>query len=376
MYNKEVKDIKISQRISGIDSLRGIAAIIMALFHANSAFGLNFNVPNFRLDIFFILSGIIMALVYEDKIYSGKINFKDYFVKRISRLLPLHYITLFLTLILFILYIISGKSYLVPPESNIFTFFLHLFLLQNIGLTETLTWNYVSWSISAQIIIETIWFYFLYKKNKSSYLYLFVIIICMFIIIKSFGLGFVDVASNPSIIYINAGMLRYLMDFCIGVLIYRFFCVRFKMFYMIPNYILNVISLIIMIYLITIWTFKNLYFEGSDFVNALFVYPLLICICINNKTILSKIINTYFLSYLGKIAYSIFLIHPLIIVLSWKIQKYFDFHWILLLCLYYFILIVASHLSYNFIEIPGARLVNKIFEKVKKRKNYVIKINN
>jgi peptidoglycan/LPS O-acetylase OafA/YrhL len=365
----QVNDQKIvnNSRINGIDSLRGIAALVMALNHANGPFNLQLNVPNFRLDVFFILSGIIIALIYENKIYSNKIQYKDFLIKRISRLLPLHYITLFLTLLLFITYYIAGRKELIPAENNIFTFFLNLLLLQNIGLTNEFTWNYVSWSISAQILVESLWFSFISMKKNSTYLYLFIVIISMFILVKSFGLSFGG-PPKYSIIYLNAGMLRYLMDFFIGLLIYRFFIRRFNFLSNLSAKFLNIISLLILLYLFTLWTYRPIYFEGADYVNAMFIYPVLICLCINSKTFLSNIINFYLFPLLGKISYSIFLIHPLIIVVMCKIQKHFDLNLLLLLFLYFVTLFIVAIFSYRYIELPGANIINNFFKKINSNK--------
>ena len=60
-------------RLYGLDALRGIAALVVALHHSAAIFGLA--VPPFHpglaVDLFFILSGFVMTRTYEDRIRSG-----------------------------------------------------------------------------------------------------------------------------------------------------------------------------------------------------------------------------------------------------------------------------------------------------------------
>lgn len=96
-----------------LDGIRGIAAIIIACFYhytlymAESAplaccFS-NMNLSHFissihrfgylGVEMFFCISGFVMFYAYYDKIQNKQIDFTAYFVRRLVRLLPLHYFT-------------------------------------------------------------------------------------------------------------------------------------------------------------------------------------------------------------------------------------------------------------------------------------------
>ena len=80
-----------------IQGLRGIAVLLVLLFHAS--------VPGFKggfvgVDIFFVLSGYLITgnLLREVK-STGQIRFKEFYARRIRRLLPASVLVLFTTLI-------------------------------------------------------------------------------------------------------------------------------------------------------------------------------------------------------------------------------------------------------------------------------------
>lgn len=80
-----------------IQGLRGIAVLLVLLFHAG--------IPGFKggfvgVDIFFVLSGYLITgnLLREIK-STGRINFREFYARRIRRLLPASFLVLILTLI-------------------------------------------------------------------------------------------------------------------------------------------------------------------------------------------------------------------------------------------------------------------------------------
>ena len=74
-----------------IEIIRAIAIINVFFFH----FGVSFFKYGFiGVDIFFVISGFLMATIYKD------LNFKEYFIRRFNRLIPPYFITIFLTIII------------------------------------------------------------------------------------------------------------------------------------------------------------------------------------------------------------------------------------------------------------------------------------
>jgi peptidoglycan/LPS O-acetylase OafA/YrhL len=91
-----------SSKIYQLESLRGIAAVMVVLYHCagRAKFEIAF-ANNFYLfvDFFFVLSGFVIALNYSGKI-DTKNDFFDFQFKRFLRLYPLHFAMLVVFLFL------------------------------------------------------------------------------------------------------------------------------------------------------------------------------------------------------------------------------------------------------------------------------------
>ena len=171
------------QKIEVLESLRGIAATCVALYHfpasnyiTDIAFIKN---SDLMVDLFFVISGFVIALNYSDKIIDRQslIAFQK---RRFWRLYPLHFATLMVfigfELIRFLaaMFAPSIQASRAFENSDPFHLLLHTLLLHGVG-TEKLTFNYPSWSISSEFIIYFI-FGLLLLIAKNSHKALFIIV--------------------------------------------------------------------------------------------------------------------------------------------------------------------------------------------------------
>lgn len=70
------------QRLAGLDALRGIAAIVVVLFHL----GLPIHGAHLAVDFFVMLSGFVMARTYEERLRDGALGAGAFLAKRYRRL--------------------------------------------------------------------------------------------------------------------------------------------------------------------------------------------------------------------------------------------------------------------------------------------------
>lgn len=86
-----------SQRLVIVDGFRAIAIIAVVLFHVFPK-----TVPGgfIGVDIFFAISGFVIALRYLDPLISGEVTFTRFFARRIRRLLPACLIVVLVTTVL------------------------------------------------------------------------------------------------------------------------------------------------------------------------------------------------------------------------------------------------------------------------------------
>ncbi len=149
-------------RLVVLDSLRGLCALLVALHHfkasgflADNAFILH---AYLFVDFFFVLSGYVIAMTYR-RTLGDAYGVRTYLVKRFARIYPLYILTLvpFICIELFVIPLFPGwrEPFVFPvdPESLLLT----VLLLNSVGLTGGLSWNYPSWSISGEILAYT-WF--------------------------------------------------------------------------------------------------------------------------------------------------------------------------------------------------------------------------
>ncbi len=165
-------------RFRAIDTFRGLAAILVILFH----------IPDSRLlagnqlvahgymavDFFFVLSGFVMAHSYLHKLNDMGAA-KSFVVKRFRRIYPLHLFTLLLFLCFETARFMVDQYFVklnTPPFENCtFPSFLgNLTLTHSMGLFDHLSWNIPSWSISVEFYVYIAWALLLIILRKKLWL--------------------------------------------------------------------------------------------------------------------------------------------------------------------------------------------------------------
>jgi peptidoglycan/LPS O-acetylase OafA/YrhL len=147
-------------RFVALDSLRGVCAIIVALFHfrIDSHIGALPLVRNGWLfvDFFFVLSGFVLASAYAEKLQTRAVPVGRFLLLRLGRIYPLHVaillamVALELVLLLVDLSAVSNRT---PFEGarSLTAIGSNLTMLHSFGVHDVLTWNGPSWSIAAEM---------------------------------------------------------------------------------------------------------------------------------------------------------------------------------------------------------------------------------
>jgi peptidoglycan/LPS O-acetylase OafA/YrhL len=165
-------------RIEFLDSMRGVAALSVAVF-AHYIIFTNALQPNaeplssapmyslFRplyhysylaVDFFFVLSGIIFRYVYFDSIARGAVSWRDFFWARLSRLYPLHFLTLMICAgLAWEFFAIAGR-FPVYRFNSLYYFMLNVFFLQRGFFDSGWSFNGPSWSLSIEAIMYCFFF--------------------------------------------------------------------------------------------------------------------------------------------------------------------------------------------------------------------------
>ncbi len=149
-----------------LDSLRGVAASCVVVHHfvISDVFSERFPTKSWAdiaffhnawllVDLFFVLSGIVMTMNYVRE--SGNdFSLRSFLVKRLARIYPLHFVMLFVFIMITLAHGAAARyGALGAPENpgnTVGSFFANILLLQASGLTTALSWNAPSWSIGAE----------------------------------------------------------------------------------------------------------------------------------------------------------------------------------------------------------------------------------
>lgn len=191
------------------------------------------------VDFFFILSGFILAHVYGERFERGEGRYGRYLRNRLARFYPLHIATLLPAVPMIWIHYGYGRDGVF--DATVSSLFGNLFMVHAWGIFDRLSWNFVSWSISAE------WFAYLlfpvllactrFAKGRP-----FFALGAAFALLALFGwivarltgpgilVGGVTLSSSPhpdrpfDITY-DFALVRVTLEFTAGVLLYRAYAV-------------------------------------------------------------------------------------------------------------------------------------------------------
>jgi len=168
-----------SNRLHSLDTLRGLAALGVVLWHWQHFFYVTHGTPMpgwrpewepffpllkafylygwMAVDLFFALSGFVFAWLYAEAVAERRITAPRFAQLRFSRLYPLHLLTLLVVVVLQWNYHRQTGGHFVYHANNPDHFVASLFFVQN-WLHDTQSFNGPSWSVSVEILIYILFF--------------------------------------------------------------------------------------------------------------------------------------------------------------------------------------------------------------------------
>ncbi len=212
-------------RLDALTGLRGIAAWMVVLFHARAllvdwlpapvieAAGYGF----LAVDLFFIMSGFVMWLNYGPRLRrDGLRGAPGFWWRRVARIWPLHAAILLAMVGFALLLLVTQRDMAGYPLAQLP---LHFALVQNWGLTDSLTWNHPAWSISTEMGAY-LFFPFLVLAVRWENLPPAILIACV-LVCAGLLYGVFRMAGEPSLggQIPQLGLMRCVMEFSIGMLI-------------------------------------------------------------------------------------------------------------------------------------------------------------
>ena len=136
---------------------------------------------NFGVTVFWGISGFIFFWKYQDLIANQKFEAKKFLVFRLSRLYPLHILTLVSVMFLQNFFFIKNNYYYVYQTNDLENFLLQIFFASNWVSFEPNSFNGPIWSVSAEVFSYIVFFFSVKKFRESLLINIFIIIFCIFL---------------------------------------------------------------------------------------------------------------------------------------------------------------------------------------------------
>lgn len=316
-----------TNRILVLDSLRGIAALLVVLFHGFACAGIQPLKLYILVDFFFILSGFVIHWRYQDL---TKLNVKEFISRRFLRIYPLHFVSLcFSLLIICVSQHFFSVEHFCLPRFDWGDVAVHVALLQSLNITDHLSLNFPSWSISAEVFSYFVFaIVMVFCRKYLAIVLMGLLCVCFFMMVSSYDtLDF----------HYKFGFCRGVFGFILGMLISMSLNNQHKFFE--QMYRLPLLEWVSIVSIVVIVSLQVPYIDYLCFVP--FCY-LIARYARGIQSPISQILQNKVLVYLGKISYSIYLIHFLFIML------FPSNLWLLPIKI--LLILVASHYSFHYIE--------------------------
>jgi peptidoglycan/LPS O-acetylase OafA/YrhL len=206
-------------RFAALDGLRGICAVIVLLFHA-----FHFATPKLfahgflSVDIFFLLSGFVLAFAFGDKLDAG-LGTAGFMRARVQRLAPVMWFAAGFSVAVCLAVECFRPSH-IPVIGIILAGIQNAFLVPMTGpsTTDAFPLNGPSWSLFAEIWIN-VGFALVATRLTRTTLAAIVAAGWTFLIVHSLQLGTADFGASQAEIFL--ALPRSVPSFALGVLIFK-----------------------------------------------------------------------------------------------------------------------------------------------------------
>jgi peptidoglycan/LPS O-acetylase OafA/YrhL len=166
--------------------------------------------------------------------------------------------------------------------------------------------------------------------------------------------GLLDITSHRY----GLTVIRCLPEFCLGLLSFRISSTAFGRYLRTSRFISPIICVAIVALLL---------FPKTDFFAVLLFPPLIISLASGSKHVPGRLLSSPFAELLGKLSYSIYLIHTLCSDIIPLVARTASSHGIphghaIGACAAFMVAFILAYLSHKYIEVPGRRFFRRLFE--------------
>ncbi|WP_434663433.1 acyltransferase [Paraburkholderia sp. A3BS-1L] len=311
-------------RLPELDALRGLAAMSVVIFHSKNNLYPNASWWSWGylcVDLFFIISGVVLTITYENRILTRETGFARFLRARFARMAPMHWAVLLATAgcYFYILDFSVHARAIFPWDATLYGFVLSALFLQGVGLIQHHTWNAIAWSISAEMIVNVLWFSLLRSGKSSTRVIAGIVAVSTVVLFEGWGKSHeyrIDTYYDVIYSFLSTGILRCIIGFCIGILIARHLINGSKIRDL-GLLVANILSVsVIGAMTVLICYHDDPAFSAIDYVAIIFILPSLVISCLARRSLIHRILQLRVLMWLGTRSYSLYILHGLVILMT------------------------------------------------------------
>ena len=220
------------------------------------------------------------------------------------------------------------------------------------GATEGHSWNFPSWSVSAEafayLIFPGVMFILLRFRPVASFLLASGLFIVLSLVTASQGLII------TKLMY-NFGIIRILGEFCIGVALYRvFIMVTFSQVFIRP-------TIAVIIFFIAAASLT----QADERIIVFLLAALIFAVACLSRQAKGGILRHNALVYLGEVSYATYMIHILIIIIADHVESKLALPRWMVFTASLFLIYFGSVLLHHLVELPGRRFLRNLPRRIR-----------
>lgn len=345
--------------INTLTSLRLIFAIMVFGAHCyviDTFFDAHFFKEGFvGVSFFFVLSGFIIAYNYQEKLRENKITKRTFWVARIARIYPLHWLTLLIAAVL-------GGYVAASGTMDWCKHFFASLTLTQAYIPEAdyfFSFNSPSWSLCCEQLFY-ICFPFLIPLARNNRIVLVTLLVCA--ILVTAGMYFTPENNIKEYWYVNP--VTRLPDFLVGMALFRLYDrLKNKNISFSQGSFIEILSIALFLafYLYAsevpkVYRYSCYYWLPVAFVLVSFSLQ---------KGIVSRLLSNRILIIGGEISFSFYLIHLFVLLSYAEWQKDSNLHiaWYIAIPVLFCIIVLLSLLSYYYFEKPMNKRIKTLLNR-------------
>jgi peptidoglycan/LPS O-acetylase OafA/YrhL len=363
-----------------IDALRGWAVMGVLMVHCARYIDLPYNFRQIAVNgamgvqLFYIISAFTLFYSLNNR---DELGFKNFFIRRFFRIAPMYWFVIIISLLLFGTG--TGSVYFdTRPEISTGNIIANFLLLHT---TNPYYHNYLvtgGWSVGVEVgfylLLPIIFINIKTLKNAIS---LTAALFLLAMAAKSYSVFSIIPETDIWIDYINKSLPFHLPIFGMGIILYfvlfksRFFNEGLATLDINTKRDISMICTAFSIFLLIVFA----YGEGYRYLPNMFLYGAAFTIMLFGQALYSlKIIVNKISCFIGKISYSIYLLHFFFLSTAMTIAGYLHVNdypvvkFIIVLTITLLISTVAAYVTYMLIEQPFQKLGKLIISKYESKK--------